>query len=484
MVNFKEHLKLTGLYTFFAAFPALLQLVVYPVIEGNDRLNAEQFGYLAIAEAVLSFLVMYILYGMAITISRYYFDVKDDRQKYKKLVSTIFTGILLRGLILLAGILLAAPYVTGLFGTEALDNIGEYGHYLVIIAFSRTVMMVALALYRNEKRIKMFVIASLLAGIARSLFQMIGVLWFDMSFVGYLAGTALGSGLVALFVIILVYAECGFHYSRDVRRSLSGYAFPLFLTDLVVWGFLFVDRFFLLNNPDALGIYDNALKFAMGVQFISQGLASSVQPELFRLFGENSEESRLNIKTQSNLFIAENIVSIAGLLIPVMLFITLFYETSLVLSASLLPILFVRFILYAQYQVFLWPLLYLKRSSVFLYVSLAAFLLVLLINYLLVPLYGYYGAVIASIAGYGLQVAGFHYFQHKWMPIAWNRVKVLWFPLGIVVLAVVLELIKIWLGMHPFLAASILVVAAFAGLLGIYRREFKGMVKKYLRLRS
>jgi Na+-driven multidrug efflux pump len=108
MINVKEHFRLTGLYTFFAAFPAVLQLVVYPIIEGNDRLGAEDFGYLAVAEALLSFLVMFALYGMSVTISRFYFDVKDDPSKYKRLVSTIFTGVIIRSILIIGIVILFA----------------------------------------------------------------------------------------------------------------------------------------------------------------------------------------------------------------------------------------------------------------------------------------------------------------------------------------------------------------------------------------
>lgn len=480
MINYKEHIKLTGLYTFFAAFPAVLQLIVYPIIEGNDRLGAEDFGYLAVAEALLSFLVMFSLYGMSVTISRFYFDYKDNRRDYRRLVSTIFTGIILRSTILLAVVLIFADLFGTLFSAPALSDFRSYGHYLAIIAFNRTVIMVALSLYRTEKRVKMFVIISLLSGLARSAFQITGVLYFDMSFIGYLTGTAIGGGIASLSVIVYTYIKCGFSYSREINRHMGKYALPLFAADIVVWGILFVDRFMLMNDPEALGIYDNALKFAMGIQFISQGLAGYVQPELYRLYGRRGEESDAGIRSQSNLFMAENIVVIALLIIPVMLFITWFYETSLVASSGLLALVFSKYLLYAQFQIFLWPILYLKRSGIYLTVNLIVFSVVLLLNLLLVPYLSYYGSIAASITGGVIQVLAFYTIQQRLMPFPWNKTKLLYFPLSIIGLLVVTEAAKQILNLNSYLASGFFVAMIFFGLALIYRRELQGLARKYV----
>ncbi len=480
MINFKEHFKLTGLYTFFAAFPAVLQLIVYPIIEGHDRLGAEDFGYLAIAEAILSFIVMISLYGMAITITRYYFEVKDDPEKYKRLVSTIFTGVIIRSVLVLGVIVILAGWIGTFFRSDALADFNRYGHYLAIIAFNRTVIMIALSLYKNEKKVRMFVIVSLLSGIARSIMQVTGVLYFDISFVGYLAGTSIGGGIAALFILIYTYSKCGFHYSTGVIASLSRYAFPLFIADIVFWGIMFIDRFLLMNDPEALGIYDNALKFAMGIQFVSQGLAGYVQPELYRLFHEGKDKHEDSIRSQSNLFMAENIAIITGLILPVMLFVTWFYETNLVISAGLLPLVFTKYIFYAQYQIFLWPIFYMKRTSVFLYVNIVVMIMVTGINIWLIPVYGYYGAIASSLAGGLLQVIWFYYVQQKVMPIKWNRTKVLWFPFIFVGVMLMTELFKAFLNMDIFTAALILTVFTFAFLAVMYHKELMAIARKYL----
>ncbi len=480
MINIKEHIKLTGLYAFFAAFPAVLQLIVYPIIEGTERLGAEDFGYLAIAEAIISFLVMFCLFGMAISISRFYFDYIEDKRGYKQLLSTVYTGIILRSLLVLVVIFLFADYLGAFFTEASLSDFRSYGFYLLIIAFNRTVIAVSLALYRNEKKIQSFIIVSLISGIARSLMQIIGVLYFDLSFVGYLMGTAIGGGIVSFSIVIYTYSHCGFHFSKSIIKHLRRFSISLFFADIVWWGILFFDRFMLVSNPGDLGIYDNALKFSVGIQFISQGLASSTQPELFRFLNEGFAGSQNEVKTLSNLFIAENIAIVAIFLLPVMIFINLFYETSLILSTGILALVFLRYILYAQAQVFLWPVLYLKKSNIYLGLNILVLGILILCNFLLVPHFGYYGSIAATlIAGIG-QVIFFYLAQKKLFGIKWNKVKVLIFPFVVILFVVAIEYSRTLFNIGMYITAALSTVFIFLGLTFIYRNEIKAIINKYL----
>ncbi len=471
MINFKEHLKLTSVYTFFAAFPALLQLIVYPIIEGENRLGAVDFGYLAITEAIVSIIFIVCTFGMGTGIARFYYEYKDSSDNYNKLVSTVISGILGRGLLLMGVVILLAPFLGQLFSQPALQNFNEFGPSLVIAGLNRSVLATLLALYRNEKRMKIFILVSFFSAIMRSGFQLTGVLFYDLSFLGYVHGTAVGGSFITIGIIIYSYYKCGFHYDKIILRSLFPFARPLFFSDLILWGLLFADRFFLLKNPGELGIYDNAMKFAIGVQLIIQGLTNAIQPEIFRYLKQGVKDKASDIKTLSNLFLAESIGITVMTIIPVILFITIFYETELRLSAGLVTIIFVRFILTAQYQVFAIPLMYAGKTSIFFYINSGVLILNLGLNWLLTPVIGYYGAIIAFFSAYILQVVLFSIMQQKVIHIDWNKTKIIYFPLALVFVAVLLEGVKILFDSDPFLTAVIYVLISLGGLVALYRRE-------------
>ncbi len=473
MINLKEHFKLTAVYTFFSAFPALLQLIVYPIIEGKDRLGAEDFGYLAITEAIISVVFIVCLFGTGNGIARLYYDKKDDPDDYKRLVSTVLSGILGRGFLLLGLVLVFAPLMGSVFSQPALQNFNEYGPALFITGINRAVIAMAVILYRHEKRLQIFIIISLLSGILRSGFQVTGVLFYDLSFIGYVFGTALGGGIVSLGIVVYLYNNCGFHYNKYVNKNLYPFSRPLFFSDMIFWGLIFADRFFLLNRPEDLGIYDNAIKFAIGVQLIIQGLSSAIQPELFRNLKEGVKLKEGEIKQLSNLFIAEALSIIALTIIPVMVFITVFYETQLVLSAGLVSIIFVRYILKTQYMVFSWVVMFTKKTNLFFFINSLVLIVCLGINWLLTPGIGYYGAIIAFLTAFLVQVIAFKIAQHKVQPIKWNYNKIFYFPLAVVLTAIILEILKIVFEVNHFITSALLVVIIFAGLFKMYRKDLR-----------
>jgi O-antigen/teichoic acid export membrane protein len=471
MINLKEHFKLTVIYSFFAAFPALLQLIVYPIIEGETRLGATDFGHLAITEAIISVVFIFCTFGTGSGLYRFYYDYRGDSNRYNKLVSTVLNGILGRGILLLGLVFLFSSWIGRMFAEPELQDFGKYGPALVIAGMNRSIVTVMLGLFRNEKRLGIFVVVSLASGVFRSMFQVTGVLFYDLSFLGYVYGTAAGSTLVAMALVAFLLYRNGFHYSKNVLRELFPFARPLFFSDLIVWGLLFADRFFLLGNPPELGIYDNAMKFAIGIQLVIQGLTNAIQPEIFNYLKEGLKTRTSEIKSLSNIFLAESIGIILLAIIPVMLFITFFYETELRMSAGLVTILFARFILTAQYKVFAFPLMYVKKTRIFLFINSGCLLVNLGLNWWLTPVFGFYGAITAFFAAYFIQTVFFYMMQQRYIPIKWNMKKIFYFPWAVVSAAILLEIAKLVFQIDPFVTAAIFIFLAFAGIIMLYKNE-------------
>jgi len=480
MLNLKEHIKLTGVYTFFAAFPAILQLIVYPIIEGNDRLGAEDFGYLAITEAIISLATMFCLLGMNSAIARFFYDYNKSKTDYSKLLSTIFSGILIRGGIIIALFTIFSDFFGTFFTGTQLSTFGEYGYLLAISGTNRAILAVAIALYRQEKKLKSFVFLNFFAGLIRAILQVVFVVYFETSFLGYVIGTAIGGGIVTFLFILFVYFKNKFSYSKSISKALLVYSLPIFLSELLFWGLMFSDRFFLLSTPEALGIYDNAMKIAIGAQFIIQGLSGSIQPEIYRCLDNQNEETIGKLKQLSNLFIAETIILLCVIMIPAMLFVEFFFETQLVLSASIIPIIFARFILMSQYYTFAFPVLFSKKTTPFIFVNLVILALNISLNIYLVPLISYYGALISMISAYTIQVILFRMIQQRTNFIPWNSFKTFYFPLILIGLVSIIEIIKVSEGLNHYIGAAIFIFIAFTGLFLIFRKEITTIIHKHI----
>ena len=482
MVNTKEYFKLSLIYTLVAAFPSVLQLVVQPAISG---MGSASFGHMGISEGIITLLFTFCIFSMESGISRFYYDVREDKGRFNQLVSSIFTGILIRGAIIMALILVLTPFIGHIFKQEALRDFGTYGVALVISAVNRAITTTAVSLFRNEKRINSFIIVNVSSGIFRAAFQVIGVLFFSMSFLGYVWGTAIGSSIVSIAVLIYTYRRCGFHYDKSMNRELIRFGWPLLQYSLIGWGLQYIDRFF-LERGDAhkLGIYTNALQFAIGLQLIIAGLGSASQPEIFRYMSEGIHKRQEDIKKLSNMFMIQSMIFIVGAIIPAIIFITLFFKADLRLSASIISIVFVRYVLRSQYQVFALPIMFMKRTRIFSTVNMLALVVSVILNVIFIPRLGFYGAIIAFIGANITQVLVVYYYQQKVVPIQWNMNKVMIFPMLILLVSILCELAKAFLSLPVLAGAIIINVVTFAGILFLYKKELREILNKRLKIIS
>ncbi|MBN3036420.1 MAG: lipopolysaccharide biosynthesis protein [Bacteroidales bacterium] len=475
-LNSREYIRISVIYTAVAAFPPLLNLVIRPLIEGFDRLDPADFSRIEIAEVITSLAFVIAIYSMGNAISRFYYDYLDDRKGYRQMVSGIFNSILVRGaFVLLAAWIFMKP-IGRLFTQPELQDFGSYGFAAILTGISRAVNLTAFALYRNEKKVRLYLLLNFMLGGLRAGFQLAGVFLYDMSFTGYVYGTAVGSGFTSLTILGYTYATSGFKLNHHLLKPVHQFARPLSQYALILWAIRFADRYFLESTPNELGIYSQALMLSFGIEVILQGLQGATQPEIFRMMKEGTQQNIEGIKKLSNLLMAQSQVLIALTILPAMLYCQIF-KTDLRLAAGFISIVFVRYIQRTQYVIFSFPVYYEKKTKFYLYLNSFSLAINLLLLYFLVPIWGAYGAVTGILASQAFMVAGVYWYQNRIIQIPWNLRKLMVFPTLILVLSIILELVKLQMNSEPFLPSSVLVAAIFAGQAFLYRKELREIIK-------
>ncbi len=476
-INNKEFFKLSFLYTAAAALPPFLNLFVRPLIEGDGKLGPSDFSQIEIAETIISLSFIIATFAMSSAISRFYYDHAGNKKNYNKLVSGVFSSILLRGIILFIIAFFFRDHIGKIFSQPALQDFSSYGFTAISVGIFRAINITAFALYRNEKKVRLYLLLAFCLGFLRSGLQLAGVLYYDMSFIGYINGGAIGAGIIAIVILLIVFSKTGFHYNLKILRPANKFALPLFEYAFVLWGINFADRFFLESSPDVLGIYSQALLLGRGIEIIIQGIQGASQPEIYRLMKDGIEKNMNEIKKLSHLFIAESQLLIALAIIPAMLYCYVF-KTDLRLASGLVAIIFIIYIFRTQFMIFAWPVYFMKKTKSFLILNLVVLAVNILLLYFLVPLWKEYGAIISILVSQLIQVTGIYFVQKHIVKISWNLNKLIRFPFAIITIAVILEITKVQLNINPFFTASMVVLAIGGSLLWLYQNEIKNIIKK------
>jgi len=478
-INVKEHLKLSAIYSAVAAVPPILQVIVQPVIEGNNRLKAIDFAQIGIAEMLTSLVFTISLFSMGNAISRFFYDIdENDKNNYNKLVSSVYSSILFRGILLLMLAFVFRNEIGHLFTQASLQNFTSYGFASILTGINRSINITAATLYRNEKRVRAFVIVNLATAIIRTGFQLIGLFYFEMSFLGYVYGSAIGSSLVSIGVLLYSYSNTGFRYDRILMRSMNQFAWPLFQYGLLTWGLTFADKYFMEKFPTELGVYFTAVNFALGMQIIMQGLQGATQPEIFRFMKEGIEKREMEVRALSNMLMAQSQALIAIAIIPVMLYLSFFYETEVRFASAFIAIIFIRYIPKTQYVIFSFVVYYQKKTRFFLYLNIITLTLNVSLNLLLIPVFKIYGAIIALMVSDITQVIGAYLYSQYISTIRWSKWKLLYSPIICVVIVIMIEIIKNFGGINAFLSAGLTVLVLILSLVLLYRRDIITFIQK------
>jgi len=476
--SIKEHLKLSFIYTAAAAFTPILQVLIQPVYEGSGQLGAVDFSQLAITELITSLVFAIALFGMGNAIARFYYDYEPGSPSYHRMVSGIFTSIVLRGLIIGAIAWALSDYIGLLFNQPQLRNFSDYGIACVVTGVGRAVNITAAALFRNEKKILSFILVSMGLGVFRTGFQLIGLFAFDMSFIGYINGSAIGTALVTLLILIYVYRTSGFARDRKMMKEINRFAMPLTQYSIIVWVLTYADRFMLERFPVNLGIYNTAVTFAAGIAIVLQGLQGANQPEVFREMKKGISGHQDAIRQYCNILLMQSMMIIVAAILPTMLYLHIFYETEVREAYGLIALVFMRSILRTQFIIFSYPSYYLKKTRIFLYLNTGVMVVNILLNYLLIPEFMYYGAIAAGLTADLLMVVGIYFYQKRITQINWSIRKTIVFPLSLIVFTIVTDVIRINLGFDPFISATLVTIMGFGGMAYLYRTELTTFIQK------
>ena len=480
-LNVKEYFKLSLIYTVIAALPSLLQFFAQPFIFGPCKLNSFQNSYLAITEIITSLVFVVTTYAMGNAISRFYYDYIEDKKGYNRLVSSVFNSIIIRGILLLLLGVVISNYVGKYFSQKELQDFPTYGYASIILGINRAICLTAFALYRNEKKVKRFIIFNISLGILRTGFQMCGLFFYKMTFIGYLYGGCIGSGITTIAILGYTYYYSGIHLDFKILKSLNHFGRPLFIYSLIGWGLMYTGRFFLESYPKELGIYYLAINCAIGIQLVLQGIQGATQPEFFKFMKMGLGEHQKELKRLGNLLLVQTQALIGILIIPTMLYITFFFHKSDLKSAStFICIIFIDLILKTQTNLFSYPIYYLKKTKFLFVVNTSVLLLNLLMNYLLAPIYKAYGLILSTIVCDLILTTCIYIYQNRLCKINWNINKILIYPFAIVFIASILEILKnISHIHHEYFISAVVVIAIFTGIFLLYKNEIRGMILKY-----
>ncbi len=441
MSLYKSLFKQTLIYGLATVLPRMISFLLNPLYV--HELPKNEFADVSIVFAYLVFFNVVLSYGMETAFFRFY-NLEEDK---KKVIATSTISIFWSSIIFL--------FIAMLFrdSIASWSNINvNYVTYTIWVLVLDSLVIIPFSKLRATKRPMVYaiikignVIVNLLLNVfflwvlpkivAQSPNGFVSTIYYKNFEVGYIFLSSLMASLLTFIVLSPSYFKIKWHFDFPLWKKMMRYALPILIAGI---GFAINEHFdkILLEKlhipKSEIGAYAACYKIGMFMVLFRTAYTLGIEPFFFS--HANQENAKETYATITKYFV------IAGSFI--LLFVIVFVD---ILKTFLVPnpsywsamkvvplIVLANFFLGIYTNLSVWYKL-IDKTHIGAYISITGAIITLILNYLLIDKFSYYGSAIATIAAYGSMMFISYYLGKKQYPIPYDIKKITSY-LGIAIL--------------------------------------------------
>ena len=427
-----EQLKQVGrhtlVYTTGVIIGKVASFVMLPVY--TRYLTPADYGVLELLGMTIDVIGMIAGAGIVAGVFKFYY-AEDDPVAKRSIISTAALGVVTLALVTgLTGLAFAPQLSKLVFGDKANPL---YLRLYFLLYFLQILEYVPYLLIRAENRSVLFVTVNAAKLMTMLSLNIVFVVYFRMGIVGVLESSIIASAFVGIGLTWYLFRRVGLEFSREKLKQMLRFGIPVVPWWIGNFVLVFSDRYFLNYYADTstVGIYSLAYKFA----FLLSALAYSPFETVWTSQRFEIAKRPDAPEIYASVFLYMNVI-LGGVGLALSLFVR---DVLSVMSApAFMPAYRLVPLLIAAQVVFTWTGywtlgIYLSgRTKV---MSIGAMVLVpitLILNYLLIPRFGMFGAALATLAAYAARFFWIYHFAQRYYPIryGWSEMVKLYAILG------------------------------------------------------
>ncbi len=439
MGKFLQLFKQTFIYGIATVFPRIISVLLVRIHTDKSVISeVSEFGNLSLIFSYIILFNVILSYGLETSFFRFYNLEKNKNDVVNtSSVSLIFTTIIF---VALFGIFKSnISLLTGI-------DTGYLSIIVWILAFDVLTVIPFAYLRLKGKAIKYsyIKIANVLVYFSLNIFLLIFLkdlandntflrkIYIENFEVSYIFIANLFASLTSLLLLIPFYFKINYRANFRLLKKMLFYAFPILISGLAYTINETFDKIlldFLLPESIAkteIGMYSACYKLAVFMTLFSVAYKLAVEPFFF------SEAEKSNPKKNYALVLETYVIIGSSILVLVVVSLDLLKvvfigDQEYWKAMKIVPIiLLANFCLGIYQNLSVWYKVT-DRTRFGAYISIVGALLTLIINIILIPIYGYLGSAFATLVAY-LTMSVLSYFMgQKYYPIPYNNFKILFY---------------------------------------------------------
>jgi O-antigen/teichoic acid export membrane protein len=450
--GYLRRLATTGAaYTAASILSKLIAVALLPLY--TRYLTLADYGAAEVMFAAIVSASIVVRLGLIEALLRFYYKDGEDQAQ---VVKSTFAGLFWFATI---GALLALPFATPI--AEALlphKTAAEGGQMAELARISigglwvLTMFEFMLTLFRLEERARAFFVTTILNVLVTIGLTVVLVVGAGEGARGLLIGSYASGAAFVLGLIVWQWRRLSLRFDRDLLRRLLRFGLPTMPAEASLYLLNFVDRIIIVRSAGLAeaGLYSLAVKFAQAVNVLVRGFQLAWPPLAYSI--RDDDEARRAYATVVTLFVASCAFVVTGMWLFSRWIARALAAPKFFDSYEAIGLITTAVTLYALYMVMVVILGRTGRTKFNFPAAIAALVVNVVLNLLLVPSMGIVGAGLALVASYLVVVALMYGFTQRLFPVPYQ-----WGRLARVVLT---SAVLVGLG------EALMPTSGFAGLLG------------------
>jgi O-antigen/teichoic acid export membrane protein len=409
----------TVVYGLSGAAVQVVGLITLPVLA--RIFSPAQYGVIEIGSVLFGFLAVVADGGLGSASQRSYYDYGDDdvRQRRSVLATALLASLGVALSLAAALVLLRGPVADALFDTRGQEAV------IVFVALSLPLSVCAL-LTREAMRLRFrawhYVASSVIATVVTAAVGLGLVLLADSGVEAIFLGILFGNLCATAYGFVVAGRDFAGAPSRPELHVMLRYGVPLIPTAVAGWALAFLDRLMLgrLASLDDVGQYAIAGRLGSVLMFAVTAFALAYSPFILSLYQQDRALER-EARGRAMVLVTTGLLVIAAVL-------SLFAREVIAVVAPefdqayrVVGLLALGIVAFGTTPMTMTGLSLARRTGYFARYSLLALAVNVVLNFLLIPPLGMFGAAAATLVAFLVLTLLYHRASQRHVPIVLPR---------------------------------------------------------------
>lgn len=436
MSTSKNLLKQTAIYGLATVFPRVFSFILVPLY--THVLPKEEYGEMSL---VFSWMVLFnvvLAYGMETSFFRFFNKESEPNAVFNTAILSILgTSLLFLGVALLfqnpvADLMrIDATYIVYTIWILVLDA-------LVIVPFSKLradqkpirYAVIKIANVALNLGLNVFFLIYLPKLVSAPNFGFLDFIYIPNFQIGYIFVSNLIASGITFLILLPHYFQISWKMNWDLWKKMMRYGSPILVAGIAFSVNETFDRILLdwLLPPDIakaqIGAYSACYKLALFMTLFATAFRLGIEPFFFSHAKSKNAPQTYSLITQYFVIFGA-IILIVVVVFADFLKLIMIRDSSYFEAMQIVPLIIIANLFLGIYHnLSVWYKLT-DKTMMGAYISLAGASVTLMLNYLLIPVIGYFGSALATVSAYGLMMTLSFFIGKKYYPIPYNTTKIM-----------------------------------------------------------